>query len=157
MNAVTFWHFEKLSLLRSSSNSYFWTKLYTLKLFFEPNYAVLHDNINVASAKGMDLWSSSAQLYALYYTKKGNVRHIKHHKSRSCTNVFLKEQPTDSIPFYPALIPCIFQKSDWKRDSLKHKTHTKVRFDLNSRSKSTTGARIMGYAPAHSEISWLLA
>jgi hypothetical protein len=44
----------------------------------------------------------------------------------------------------PVLIPCIFQKSDLKCDSLKQKTHNMVRSDLNRRSKSTTGTRNLG-------------
>jgi hypothetical protein len=39
--------------------------------------------------------------------------------------------------------------------SLKRKMHNKVQFDLNRRSKSTSGVRNMGFAPAHSKTYWL--
>jgi hypothetical protein len=48
-----------------------------------------------------------------------------------------------------------FYKSNWKRDGLKQKTQHKVGFHLNRRNKTTTGARHMGFDPAHSEIHWL--
>jgi hypothetical protein len=43
-SAVRSWCFKKWSLLCSSSDTYFWKKLYTLKLFFESSYAVFQKN-----------------------------------------------------------------------------------------------------------------
>jgi hypothetical protein len=37
---------------------------------------------------------------------------------------------------YLSLTPCIFSKSDWKRENLKQRTHDENRFNLNSKSAS---------------------
>jgi hypothetical protein len=91
--------------------------------------------------------------------KMGNVRYTKHPHIMTL-NQCLPEGTTYRFN-RRTILPGIntvyfFQKFDWERDILKQKIHDQVRFNLNSHSKSVTEGINVGFAPAHSEMYWLL-